>query len=265
MPRSHPDRMSFLEHLEELRVRLIRSLLALVAGFAVCWGFRERIFHLLTEPLRSSYPGIKFIYTGPSEALMLYMKMAFFAGIFVAAPFILYQIWAFIAPGLYPHEKAWAVPFIALGSLFFLGGAAFGHLFLFPITFRFLGGFGGADMTFMPKVDEYYSFYSWFLLGLGLVFQLPVIIFVLARIGLVTPRFLMRQFKYAVLAAFIISAVITPTPDMVTQTLLALPMIGLYLLGVGVAWLFGRQRRREAVEAGAVAPPADRPGEARGA
>jgi len=117
----------------------------------------------------------------------------------------------------------------------------------------------------MPKVDEYYSFYSWFLLGLGLVFQLPVIIFVLARIGLVTPAFLMRQFKYAILAAFIISAVITPTPDMVTQTLLALPMIGLYLLGVGVAWLFGRQRRREAVEAGAVAPPADRPGEARGA
>ena len=245
MPRSNPDRMSFLEHLEELRVRLIRSLLSLVAGFAVCWGFRERIFHLLTEPLREAYPGVKFIYTGPSEALMLYMKMAFFAGIFVAAPFILYQIWAFIAPGLYAHEKAWAVPFIALGSLFFLGGAAFGHVVLFPLTFRFLGEFGGADMTFMPKVDEYYSFYSWFLLGLGAVFQLPVVILVLARIGLVTPGFLLRQFKYAILASFVVSAVITPTPDMVTQTLLALPMIGLYALGVGVAWLFGRPRRRE--------------------
>ena len=243
MARTHPDRMSFLEHLEELRVRLIRSLLALVAGFAVCWGFRERIFHVLTEPLREAYPGIKFIYTGPSEALMLYMKMAFFVGIFLAAPFILYQVWAFIAPGLYTHEKAWAVPFIAMGTLFFLGGAVFGHRVLFPLTFRFLGEFGGTDMTFMPKVDEYYSFYSWFLLGLGLVFQLPVVIFVMARIGLVTPGFLARQFKYAFLAAFVISAVITPTPDMVTQTMLALPMIGLYLLGIAVAWLFGKPRR----------------------
>ena len=257
MARAHPDRMSFLEHLEELRVRLIRSLLALLVGFALSWGFRERIFHLLTEPLRDAYPGIKFIYTGPSEALMLYMKMAFFVGIFVAAPFILYQVWAFIAPGLYPHEKKWAVPFIALGSLFFLGGAAFGHTVLFPLTFRFLGEFGGADMTFMPKVDEYYSFYSWFLLGLGLVFQLPVVIFVLSRIGLVTPGFLLRQFKYAALGAFVLSAVITPTPDMVTQTLLALPMIGLYALGIGVAWLFGKPRR-EVAATGAVAAPADR-------
>jgi sec-independent protein translocase protein TatC len=252
MPRSHPDRMSFLEHLEELRVRLIRSLLALLVGFALSWGFRERIFHLLTEPLRSAYPGVKFIYTGPSEALMLYMKMAFFVGIFVAAPFILYQVWAFISPGLYPDEKSWAVPFIVMGSLFFLGGAAFGHRVLFPLTFRFLGEFGGEDMTFMPKVDEYYSFYSWFLLGLGLVFQLPVVIFVLARIGLVTPGFLVRQFKYAVLASFVVSAVITPTPDMVTQTLLALPMIGLYTLGILVAWMFGRTRREPADSVAAV-------------
>jgi sec-independent protein translocase protein TatC len=259
MARAHPDRMSFLEHLEELRVRLIRSLLALAVGFAVSWGFRERIFHLLTEPLRTAYPGIKFIYTGPSEALMLYMKMAFFVGIFVAAPFILYQIWAFIAPGLYPHEKSWAVPFIGLGSLFFVGGAAFGHTVLFPVTFRFLGEFGGQDMTFMPKVDEYYSFYSWFLLGLGVVFQLPVVIFVLARIGLVTAGFLVRQFKYAFLAAFVISAVITPTPDAVTQTMLALPMVGLYALGIAVAWLFGKSRR-EPVSAAGLAQPADRTG-----
>ena len=258
MARTHPDRMSFLEHLEELRVRLIHSIAALAVGFGACWFFREPIFHFLTEPLRQAYPGVRFITTGPSEALMLYMKMAFFVGIFVAAPFILYQVWAFIAPGLYAHEKAWAVPFIALGSLFFLGGAAFGHTVLFPLTFRFLGEFGGGDMTFMPKVDEYYSFYSWFLLGLGLVFQLPVVIFVLSRIGLVTPGFLLRQFKYAMLAAFVLSAVITPTPDMVTQTLLALPMIGLYALGIAVAWLFGKPRRR-ATTAAAVAP-ADRTG-----
>ena len=235
--------MSFLEHLEELRVRLIHSIVALAVGFGVCWGFREPIFHFLTSPLRQAYPGVKFIFTGPSEALVLYMKMAFFVGIFVAAPYILYQVWAFIAPGLYPHEKAYAVPFIVAGTLFFIGGACFGHFYLFPITFRFLGQFGGEDMTFMPKVDEYYTFYSWFLLGLGIVFQLPVVIFIMSRIGLVTPRFLIRNFKYAVLIAFVVAAIITPTPDIITQSLLALPMIGLYLLGVLVSWLFGRPRQ----------------------
>jgi sec-independent protein translocase protein TatC len=243
MAKPSPDRMTFLEHLDELRVRLMHCLAALVVGFAVCWGFHERIFHFLTAPLRDSHPEVKFIYTGPSEALVLYMKMAFFVGIFVVAPYILYQVWAFIAPGLYAHEKKYAVPFIVAGSLFFLMGGVFGHYFLFPVTFKFLYEFGGTDMQFLPKVDEYFEFYSWFLLGLGLVFQLPVIILVLSRIGLVTPMFLLRQTKFAILGAFIIAAFITPTPDVVNQTLLALPMIGLYLLGVLVAWLFGRARK----------------------
>jgi len=242
MARPNPDKMSFLEHLEELRVRLVHAAVALCVGFALCWNWRGEIFHFLTQPLRSAFPEIKFIFTGPSEALFLYMKMVFFVGIFVAAPYILWQVWAFIAPGLYAHEKGYAYPFIFFGSLFFIGGAAFGHFYLFPLTFRFLGAFGGEDMDFMPKVDEYFSFYSWFLLGLGLVFQLPIVIFVLSRIGLVTPGFLLRNFKYAVLAAFIIGAVITPTPDMVIQTFVALPMVGLYLLGVLVAFLFGKKR-----------------------
>jgi sec-independent protein translocase protein TatC len=248
-----PDKMSFLEHLDELRSRLIKVLASLVVAFVVCWAFRDPIFHFLTQPLRISHPDIKFIFTSPSEALMLKMKMAFFVGIFLAAPYILYEIWAFVSPGLYRHEKAYAVPFIAAGTLFFLGGAAFGHYYLFPITFRFLIEFGGADMQFLPKVGEYYSFYSWFLLGLGVVFQLPVVIFVLARIGLVTPRFLMRNFKYAVVISFVVAAIITPTPDMVTQSLLALPMLGLYLLGVGVAAIFGRPRRSPATEISAEA------------
>jgi sec-independent protein translocase protein TatC len=243
MKRPNPDKMSFLEHLDELRSRLIHCVGALVVGFGVCWWFHENIFHFLTRPLRQAYPDIKFIFTSPSEALLLYMKMAFFVGIFLAAPYILYQVWAFVAPGLYSHEKIYALPFILFGSLFFLAGAAFGHFYLFPMTFRFLVAFGGNDMQFLPKVDQYYSFYSWFLLGLGAVFQLPVVIFVLSRIGLVTPGFLLRKFKYAVIIAFIVAAVITPTPDMVTQTLLALPMLGLYLLGVFVAWLFGKPRR----------------------
>jgi len=245
MARVHPDKMTFLEHLEELRVRLVHSVAALCVGFGICWIWHEEIFHFLTQPLRKGFPDIKFIFTGPSEALILYMKMAFFAGIFVAAPYILYQAWAFISPGLYAHEKRWVVPFVVMGSFFFTAGAAFGHYFLFPVTFRFLGGFGGTDMQFLPKIDEYFSFYSWFLLGLGAVFQTPVVIFVLARIGIVTPAFLLRQWKWAVVGSFVVAAFVTPTPDVVNQTALATPMIALYLLGVGVAWLFGKPRRRE--------------------
>ncbi len=241
--RPNPDRMSFLEHLDELRVRLIRAIIALVVGFGVAWNFRERIFEFLVQPLRKTNPAAEFIYTSPAEALMLYMKMAFFVGIFLAAPFILYQVWAFVSPGLYPHEKRYALPFVFFGTLFFISGAAFGHYILFPMTFGFLGSFGGTAMKFLPRVGEYFTFYSWFLLAIGLVFQTPVVIFILSRIGLVTPGFLLRQFKYAVLIAFIVAAVVTPTPDVVTQSALALPMLGLYLIGVLVAWAFGRPRR----------------------
>lgn len=245
MARPHPDKMTFLEHLEELRQRLVRSALYLAGGFAVSWGFREQIFHFMVQPMREAGFTDKFIYTGVAESLLLYMKMAFFVGIFVALPFVLWEVWGFISPGLYKHEKKWAVPFIGMGTAFFTAGAVFGHFVLFPMTFRFLYTFGGADMQFMPRIGEYWSFYSWFLLGLGLVFQIPVIIFVLARLGLVSAGFLVRGWKFAILASFILSAIITPTPDVVTQTALAGPMIGLYALGVLVAYLFGRKRSDE--------------------
>ena len=245
MARPHPDKMSFLEHLEELRQRLVRSAVALCVGFAACWGFREQIFHFMTAPLREAGFKDQFIYTSPADALMLYMKMAFFLGIFVALPYLLWEVWGFISPGLYANEKIYVVPFILFGTLFFVIGALFGHYFLFPSAFSFLGEFGGKDMKFMPKIDEYWSFYSWFLLGLGLVFQIPVVIFVLARLGIVTPRLLLRGWKFAVIGAFVIAAFITPSPDMVNQTMLALPMIGLYVLGVTVAFLFGKPRRKD--------------------
>jgi sec-independent protein translocase protein TatC len=245
MTRPHPDKMTFLEHLEELRQRLVRVLLYLAGGFAVCWWVHERIFAFLVEPMRRAGFKDQFLVTGPAEALFLYMKMAFFVGIFVASPFVLYEVWAFIAPGLYKHERAWAVPFIGMGSLFFVSGALFGHYLLFPMTFNFLIGFSGPDMRFMPKVDEYWSFYSWFLLGLGVVFQIPVVIFILARIGLVNARMLLKGWKWAILGSFVISAFVTPTPDVVTQSALAAPMIGLYALGVLVAWAFGRKRQTE--------------------
>jgi sec-independent protein translocase protein TatC len=256
MARLHPDKMSFLEHLEELRTRLIRSLIALVIAVGICWNWASQIFHFMTEPLRAAYPKIQFIYTEPTEAFMLYMKAAFFAGIFAAAPYVLYQVWAFISPGLYKHEKGYVVPFVLFGSVFFMIGAVFGHYFMFPATFRFLGAFAGEDMQFLPRVTEYFSFYFWFVLGLGVVFQIPVIIVVLSRIGLVTPRFLIRYFKYAVLVAFIVAAIITPTPDVVNQTMLALPMIGLYLVGVLVAWLFGRPRKAPQAETDTVSAEA---------
>ncbi len=234
--------MSFLDHLEELRSRLLKSLIALALSFGVAWIYHKEIFHFMVSPLRAAYPGLKLIATAPTETVMLYMKMAFLTGIFIAAPFLLYQVWAFIAPGLYSNEKSYAIPFIFFGTLFFVAGAAFGHYYLFPVTFSFLGSFGGTDIEFMPKVSDYYSFYSWFILALGVVFQVPVVIFVLARVGMVTAPFLLRQFKWAVLLSFIVAAVVTPTPDIVTQTLLALPMIGLYLLGIVVAALFGKKR-----------------------
>jgi sec-independent protein translocase protein TatC len=237
--------MSFLEHLEELRGRLVRSLLALVAGAVVSWNFRTTTFRFLTQPLRQALPDVQFIAISPAEALFLYMKMAVFVGIFLSMPYVLYQVWAFVSPGLYPHERRYVLPFIFFGTFFFLGGGLFGHYVLFPMTFGFLATFGGAEIKLMPRVAEYFSFYSWFLLGIGIVFQTPVVIFVLSRIGLVTPRFLLRHFKYAVLIAFIVAAVITPTPDAVTQSALAVPMLALYLLGVAVAWLFGKPRRKE--------------------
>jgi sec-independent protein translocase protein TatC len=234
--------MTFLEHLEELRQRLVRACVYLALGFGACWGFHEQIFEIMVQPMRQAGFTDKFVFMAPGEALFLYMKMAFFVGIFVAAPFILWEIWGFIAPGLYKNEKKWAIPFVGMGTFFFAGGALFGHYILFPLTFRFLYTFGGKDMQFMPRIGEYWSFYSWFLLGLGLVFQIPVVIFVLARLGLITPGTLVRGWKWAILASFVISALVTPSPDVMTQTALAAPMIGLYGLGVLVAWLFGKER-----------------------
>lgn len=240
-----PSMMGFLEHLDELRLRLIRAVLAVVIAVAVCWSWAAQILHFIMEPLRAAQPGVRFIYTGPTEGFVLHMKAALFAGLFLAAPFVLYQVWAFISPGLYSHEKRYVVPFVMFGSLFFVGGGVFGHVIMFPATFRFLGQFTGQDIEYLPRLTEYFSFYSWFVVGLGAVFQLPVIIFVLSRIGLVTPGWLLRNLKYAVLAAFIVSAVITPSADVVNQTMVAAPIVILYLLGIAVAWLFGQPRRLE--------------------
>ena len=234
-------KMSFLDHLEELRKRLIVSILALTVGFLLCWSFADRIFAKLQEPLqRFLPPGDTLAYTRLTAPFFLYMKVAFFAGIFVAAPVILFQVWLFIAPGLYKKERRLAGPFIIFATLFFVAGGYFGYRYLLPGTCAFFVE-TGKQFKQMITVDDYFSFASTIILACGAVFETPILIFFLARLGIVTPAFLMQKFKYAVVLAFVIAAVVTPTPDMVTQSALAVPMILLYLIGVAVAFLFGKK------------------------
>jgi len=234
-------KMSFLEHLEELRKRLIVSIVALGVAFLLCWNFADRIFRWLSLPLAKFLPpGDKLVFTRLTEPFMLYMKVAFFTGIFIASPVILWQLWLFISPGLYKRERRYAAPFIIIASLFFIVGGYFGWRVLLPGTCAFFLE-TGKQFKQMIKADEFFSFASTIILATGLVFETPILIFFLARLGIVTPAFLLQKAKYAVVLAFIISAVVTPTPDMVTQTALALPMIGLYFLGVGIAYMFGKK------------------------
>src|SRR5438477_12832073 len=234
-------KMSFLDHLDELRKRLIVSILALLVGFLVCWGYADRIFELIQAPLTKFLPhGDKLAYTRLTAPFFLYMKVAFFAGIFVAAPVILLQLWLFIAPGLYKRERHYAAPFIIIASLFFILGGWFGWRVLLPGTCSFFLE-TGKQFRQMIKADEFFSFASTIILATGLVFETPILICFLARLGIVTPAFLMQNSNYAIVLAFLIAAIVTPTPDMVTQTALALPMIGLYFLGVAVAYVFAKK------------------------
>ena len=235
-------KMSFLEHLEELRKRLMISILAILGGFLVCWRYSEQIFAIIQRPLVQFLPtgDQKLAYTRLTEPFFLYMKVAFFAGLFLASPIIILQIWFFIAPGLYKRERRYAAPFIIFATLFFVAGGYFGYQYLLPGTCKFFVE-TGTQFKQMIKVDEYFSFASTIILATGLVFETPILIFFLARLGIVTPAFLMQKFKYAVVLAFIISAIVTPSPDAVTQTFLAVPMIVLYLLGIGIAYAFGKK------------------------
>ena len=240
-PEAELPKMSFLDHLEELRKRLLVSFIAVAVGFLACWAFAEPIFQKLQEPLQAFLPkGDTLAYTRLTAPFFLYMKVAFFAGLFVAAPVVLFQLWLFIAPGLYKKERRLAAPFIIFGTLFFILGGYFGYRFLLPATCSFFVE-TGKQFKQMVTVDDYFSFASVIILATGLVFETPILIFFLARLGIVTPAFLMQKFKYAIVLAFVIAAIVTPTPDIVTQAALAVPMILLYLIGVAVAYLFGKK------------------------
>jgi sec-independent protein translocase protein TatC len=233
-------RMSLLEHLEELRNRLLRSLLAVGVAFFVCWAFAGRIFTFLARPIYEYLPeGTRLAFLGVTDPFILYVKVAALAAIFFASPVVLYQIYNFVAPGLYRREKHYALPFVFGGTFFFLAGGLFAYYVAFPFAIEFLLEMG-EDFDAVITIERYFGFLMTVILGLGLMFEMPIIILLLAKMGVVTPRFLIRHFRWAVLIIFIIAAVITPTPDVVNLCIFAIPTIALYLLGVAAAWVVTR-------------------------
>jgi sec-independent protein translocase protein TatC len=248
--------MTLLDHLEELRRRLLHSIIALVVGIAATWGFREPIFIFLARPIQPFLPeGRRLAFLGITDPFIVYFKMCALIGVFAASPFLIYQAYAFIAPGLYSKERRFAFPFVFAGTLFFVAGGVFAYTVAFPFAVEFLLGMGE---PFEPviTVQKYFGFLMTVILGLGLMFELPIFIFLLAVIGVVTPEFLLRNFRWAVLIIFVVAALITPTPDVVNLCIFAVPTIGLYLLGIGAAWVVtrGKKKRREAEETSSDSP-----------
>ncbi len=246
-------RMPLLEHLEELRRRILRALLAVGAAFALCFAFAGPLFDFLARPIyRYLPPGTRLAYLGITDPFLLYMKVALLAGIFVAAPVVLLEVWRFVAPGLYRRERRYAAPFVLFGTLFFLAGGLFGYYVAFPFAVQFLLDVG-RELTPVITAERYFGFLLTVILGLGLMFELPIVIVLLAKIGVVTPRFLLRKLRWAVLVIVAVAAIITPTADLFNLLLFAGPAILLYLLGIGAATLVTRptpSKRRPAADTG---------------
>jgi len=236
-------KMSFLEHLDELRRRIIYALLGVGVGFLIAFSFIDRIFAFVMLPLTNAVHGGRLVYTEPMEAFSLYLWMAALAGMMIAAPVVLTQVWLFIAPGLYQHEKKLAIPFVALTTICFISGAAFSHYVAFPAMFAFGASFSSDKVEFLPRIEPVFDMYLRMLLAFGLIFQMPPIVFFMARMGVITGRLLMRYFKFAVLIIFVAAAVLTPSGDPYNQTIMAAPMIVLYLFSALLAAVFGKKRR----------------------
>jgi sec-independent protein translocase protein TatC len=241
---SGQGKMSFLDHLDELRRRIIYSLVAVLLGLGIALFFITPPFQFVFKPMQALLPaGQTLIYTDPSEAFFLQIKIALMAGLIVAFPVVASQIWLFIAPGLYAHEKKLAIPFIVMSSFFFVAGAAFSHYLVFPIVWRFFVGFTNEFLTFMPRVEPAFSMYLRLVLALGITFQLPTIVLFLARLGVVTPRFMIRHFKYAILIIVVASAALSPDGGGVGMLAMGGPVIVLYIFSIGLAWVFGKKKR----------------------
>ena len=239
-------KMSFLDHLDELRQRIVYGVLSVLVGFVIAFLFIDRIFDFIMRPLQQLLPpGGTLIFTDPAEAFILYIKIALIAGLILASPAVMTQVWLFIAPGLYLTEKKWAIPFILMSSFFFVAGAAFSHYVVFPLTWRFFASFTTDILTFMPRVQPAFSIYMRLLIAFGVVFQMPTIVLFLARMGMLTAGFMIRNFKYAVLMIVVISAVVTPDGGGVSLVAMTIPLILLYVFSIGLAWMCGRKRNAE--------------------
>jgi sec-independent protein translocase protein TatC len=236
MDNATDERMPFTSHLEELRTRLIRVLAAVGIGFVACYGFKDWLFKIITQPLADVLPAKSFmIYTGMPEAFFIYMQIAFFASLLLTGPYCLYQVWKFISPGLLPGEKKYVLPFVLVSSTLFISGVLFGYFLVLPPAFKFFVSFSSDFLKPMFSLKEYLSLSLKFLLGFGVSFQLPVFLFFMTKIGIVNARMLSKHRRYAILIIFILAAVLTPSPDAITQTLMALPLMVLYEVGIVVS------------------------------
>lgn len=237
-------KMPLTAHLEELRWRIIKSLAAIGIVFIPCYVFANYLFYFLAHPLFQTNPGApSLIGTGIAEAFFTKLKISFIAGIFGASPAVLYQVWQFAAPGLYKSEKRYVFPFILFGSLFFIAGAGFCYAVVLPVAYAFfLEQF--ADIGVQPalRISEYLTFTSRLLLAFGITFEMPVLAFFFARTGLLGYKMLVRFGRYAILVIFIVAAVLTPGPDVTSQLLLAGPLLLLYGVSIGVAYVFGKEK-----------------------
>lgn len=243
--------ISVLDLLDNFRKRLLRSAIAAAVGVLLGFALISRVVDFILAPTRKALPpGTPLIYTQPSEAFGLYIQVALILGVAIAMPYIMLQIWGLIGPIVPPSVRRFTIPFVLFTTLGFLGGVAFTHYIAFPYMMAFFASFNTPDLQFMPKLDDVFDLYAKMLLGMGAVFQMPAVVFFLAKAGLVTARFLSRSFKYAFFLIFVAAAVITPTGDMVTQAIFAAPMVGLYLLSIVIAWIFGRTRRAQMADEG---------------
>jgi sec-independent protein translocase protein TatC len=241
--------MPLLAHLEELRKRIICSVVAVLAGFLSCWSFADRIFGLMQQPiiqaLRHHGLGGGLVYLNPTEPVNLYLDVAFVAGLFAASPFVFYQLWRFIAPGLYREEKRYALPFLLSTVGLFIAGGLFGYKMVYPASLDFLIGYG---QRFQPMITigEYTKLFVTITIGLGLIFEMPILVFFLALMRVITARWMWRNLRYSMLAIFIIAAIVTPTADILNMCLFAAPMVALYAISMAVAWVVNSRRERGA-------------------
>ena len=246
-PQEPMPAMSFLDHLEELRRRIIYSIIAVTVGFFACWRYAERIYEFMQRPImealhRQGMPE-KLVYLNPTEPFNLYLKVAFLAGLFLTSPFVLYQVWLFISPGLYRHEKRYVFPFMFSTVALFLAGGIFGYKMVYPAALNFLIEYGKQFQP-MITIGEYTDLFLTIIIGMGIIFEMPILVFFLSLMGIITAGWMWRNLRYSILVIFIIAAIVTPTTDILNMCIFAAPMVALYVVSIAIAWVVHPKQRK---------------------